>query len=127
MFPVRGGKRGDRHNLGRRISHVVAIANELRAEQGLAPLPKRITPHTFRRTFVTLSFQAGKDLVYVQSQVGHADWKTTLQIYTQQSHGTVDPKIRELVHLLLDDFDPNDADGATNGRAALHELLETSA
>jgi len=66
--PSRGGGHGDRHNLGRRLSHIVAIANELRSEAGHAPLPKRITPHTFRRTFITLCFQAGKDIVFVQSQ-----------------------------------------------------------
>jgi integrase len=100
VFRVRSGGAGDRHNLGRRLSHIVAIANELRKEQGLAPMPKRITPHTFRRTFITLSFQAGKDLVFVQSQAGHADWKTTLEIYTQRSNRSIDPAIRKL----LDEF-----------------------
>jgi integrase len=94
FFPVRGGGHGDRHNLGRRIEHIVSIAHELRSANGLAPLAKRITPHTFRRTFVTLSFHAGKDLVFVQSQVAHADWKTTRGIYTQVSRRTVDPEIR---------------------------------
>ncbi len=64
-------------------------------------MPKRITPHTFRRTFITLSFQAGKDLVFVQSQAGHADWKTTLEIYTQQSSRSVDPAIRKLLNEFL--------------------------
>ncbi len=101
VFAVRGGGAGDRHNLGRRLKHVVAIANELRKEHGLAPMPRRITPHTFRRTFITLSFQAGKDLVFVQSQAGHADWKTTLEIYTQQSSRSVDPAIRKLLNEFL--------------------------
>jgi integrase len=109
FFPVRGGGHGDRHNLGRRIKHIVSIADELRSANGLAPLPKRITPHTFRRTFVTLSFQAGKDLVFVQSQVGHADWKTTLGIYTQVSHRTVDPEIRTLLEIFLGDLGPDGA------------------
>ena len=124
VFPVRGGGHGDRHNLGRRIKHIVTIANDLRSEQGLAPLPKRITPHTFRRTFVTLSFQAGKDLVFVQSQVGHADWKTTLQIYTQVSHRTVDPEIRGLLHSFLDNSDANENPKAAAARAALHQRKE---
>jgi hypothetical protein len=63
----------------------------MRETGNLAPMPARITPHTFRRTFITLSFQAGQDLVFVQSQAGHADWKTTLAIYTQQSGAASSP------------------------------------
>jgi integrase-like protein len=61
-------------------------------------MPGRITPHTFRRTFITLSFQAGKDLLFAQSQAGHANWKTTLDIYTQQSGRSVDVKTRKLLN-----------------------------
>lgn len=123
-FPVRGGGHGDRHNLGRRLKHVVGIADELRAEEGLAPLPKRITPHTFRRTFVTLSFQAGKDLVYVQSQVGHADWKTTLEIYTQVSHRTVDAEIRELLDTFFSESAAGDTEVVSDAHKELHEREE---
>jgi integrase len=101
VFAVRGGGTGDRFNLGRRLKHIAAVAAELRRAQGLAPMPGRITPHTFRRTFITLSFQAGKDLVFVQSQAGHANWKTTLDIYTQQSGRSVDVKIRKLLNEFL--------------------------
>jgi integrase len=74
-------------------------------------MPARVTPHTFRRTFITLSFQAGKDLVFVQSQAGHADWKTTLDIYTQRSGRSIDPKIRKLLEEVLGEpRQPADAD-----------------
>jgi integrase len=124
-FPVRTGSHDDRHNLLRRLSHVVSIANELRRDQGLAPLPKRITPHTFRRTFITLSFQAGNDLVFVQTQAGHADWKTTLDIYTQQSSRSVDASIRQLLDVFLGE--PEGAEEARRARAAragLHAIPE---
>ena len=79
-------------------------------------MPARITPHTFRRTFITLSFQAGKDLVFVQSQAGHADWKTTLDIYTQQSGRSIDPKIRQLLEQFVGE--PTAATSAqTDGRS----------
>jgi integrase len=113
VFPVRGGGTGDRFNLGRRLKHLARVAAQLRAGQGLAPMPARITPHTFRRTFITLSFQAGQDLVFVQSQAGHADWKTTLDIYTQQSGRSIDPNIRELLGKFLGD--PSQVAG-TNAR-----------
>jgi hypothetical protein len=57
-----------------------------------------------------LSFQAGKDLVFVQSQAGHADWKTTLDIYTQHSGRSIDPKIRQLLTEFLGE--PTDAPDA---------------
>jgi integrase len=101
VFPVRGGGSGDRFNLGRRLKHIALVAAEMRKAAGLAPMPTRITPHSFRRTFITLSFQAGKDLVFVQSQAGHANWKTTLEIYTQQSGRSIDRKIRNLLEEFL--------------------------
>lgn len=114
VFSVRDGGSGDRFNLGRRLKHIAAVAAELRKTEGLAPMPGHITPHTFRRTFITLSFQAGKDLVFVQSQAGHANWKTTLEIYTQHSGRSIDPKIRKL----LDEFlgEPSEATVAIHTR-----------
>jgi integrase len=129
VFAVRGGGTGDRFNLGRRLKHIAAVAAELRRAQGLSPMPSRVTPHTFRRTFITLSFQAGKDLVFVQSQAGHANWKTTLEIYTQQSGRSVEANIRQL----LDEFlgEPTQSTGAEHpGLADVHvrgDLFDTSA
>jgi len=97
VFAVKGGGPGDRFNLGRRLKRIAAVAAELREMEGLAPMPTHITPHTFRRTFATLCFQAGKDLPFVQRQVGHANWRTTVEIYTQQSGRTIDPEIRALL------------------------------
>lgn len=119
VFAVRGGGAGDRFNLGRRLRHIARVAAELRKDQGLAPMPTHITPHTFRRTFITLSFQAGKDLVFVQSQAGHADWKTTLEIYTQQSGRSIDRRIRQLLEGFLGEpTDATDAKPATTGDAS---------
>ena len=117
VFAVRGGGTGDRFNLGRRLKHIARVAAELREREGLAPMPGRITPHTFRRTFITLSFQAGKDLVFVQSQAGHADWKTTLDIYTQQSGRSVDPHIRKLLEQFLGE--PTATTNADDGQPSI--------
>lgn len=47
-----------------------------------------ITPHWLRHTFATLLYLAGVDVLTAKNQLGHADVKTTLQIYTHldQTH-----------------------------------------
>jgi hypothetical protein len=42
-----------------------------------------VTPHTFRRTYITFLLAAGHELPYVQAQVGHVHPGTTLAIYAQ--------------------------------------------
>lgn len=44
---------------------------------------KKITVHGFRRTFATLAFEAGATIKEVQSQLGHKNYKTTMDIYTE--------------------------------------------
>lgn len=43
---------------------------------------KHITVHAFRHTYATLAFEAGASIKSVQDQLGHASYKTTLDIYT---------------------------------------------
>jgi integrase len=58
-----------------------------RANEELAKESKRamsgITPHSLRRTFVSLLLAAGADVPYAMAQVGHTDPKMTLGIYAQ--------------------------------------------
>jgi site-specific recombinase XerD len=42
----------------------------------------RITPHWLRHTFATMLYLAGVDILTAKEQLGHADIKTTLEIYT---------------------------------------------
>ncbi len=42
----------------------------------------RITPHWLRHTFATILYLSGVDILTAKEQMGHADIKTTLQIYT---------------------------------------------
>ena len=44
---------------------------------------KKITVHGFRRTYATLAFEAGATIKEVQSQLGHKNYKTTMDIYTE--------------------------------------------
>jgi len=82
--PTKTGARRDKDNVNRRvIAAAIRAANALRAERREPPLPERVTPHTFRRTFITLMLEAGAPVPCVQAQVGHEDATTTLKIYAQ--------------------------------------------
>ncbi len=83
-FPTRTGNRRNKDNVRLRvIAPVVSRANEIRSTQGRPPIRAHVTPHTFRRTYITYMIAAGYDLPYVQAQVGHADPAVTLSIYAQ--------------------------------------------
>lgn len=43
---------------------------------------KRITVHGLRHTYATLAFEAGASIKEVQEQLGHLNFKTTMDIYT---------------------------------------------
>lgn len=44
-----------------------------------------ISPHTLRHNFITMCWEAGFDCAMTQKLVGHADYKTTMNIYTHLS------------------------------------------
>jgi hypothetical protein len=66
-----------------RFPAAVEQANENLAERDATPLPEGITPHSLRRTFISLLLATGAEVPYVMQQVGHADPKVTLSIYAQ--------------------------------------------
>jgi integrase len=84
VFPTRTGTRRDKDNVRRNIVNpVVRRANELRISREQPPIHLHVTPHTFRRTYITYMLAGGHDIPYVQSQVGHEDPATTLGIYAR--------------------------------------------
>lgn len=73
--------RGERYTPSGIRTAVLAPAAAL-AATALPGLPA-ITPHTLRRTFISLLLAGGADVPWVMAQVGHTDPKVTLQIYAQ--------------------------------------------
>jgi integrase len=100
VFPTASGRPRNKDNISRRVlGPTVRRANDLRAQRDLPPLPK-VTAHALRRTYISLMIEAGAPLPYVMSQVGHADSRTTLEIYAQ-----VQKRLsRKQVHRAFDDL-----------------------
>jgi integrase len=101
-FPTRAGTRRDRNNiLSRVVQPVLARANELRTGRGEPPILVHVTPHTFRRTYITFMVVAGYDLPYIQAQVGHMNPTTTLAIYAQLMRRSDREQLRTEIRKLL--------------------------
>ena len=83
VFPTAAGSRRDKDNMRERVVRpVVRRADEMLIEAGLTPLPEGVTAHKLRHTFASLLVALGNDPAYVMAQLGHADPKFTLRIYT---------------------------------------------
>jgi integrase len=83
VFPTSEGKRDNPSNVRSRFMDSAAkLANtDLRAA-GREPIPD-VTPHSLRRTFISLLLAAGADVPYVMAQAGHNDPKMTLGLYAK--------------------------------------------
>jgi integrase len=101
-FPTRNGTRREKDNVRKNvIAPVVAHANTLRLARGENRIRAHVTPHTFRRTYITFMVAAGYDIPYVQAQVGHKDPTTTLAIYAQVMRRPGRDQLRAEIRALL--------------------------
>jgi integrase len=101
-FPTRNGTRRDRSNiLTRVIAPAVTRANVLRARRGEPAIRTHVTPHTFRRSYISYMVAAGYDLPYIQAQVGHRNPSTTLAIYAQVIARPDRDQLRAEIHQLF--------------------------
>jgi integrase len=90
VFPTRAGKRDNPSNVRNRIlRRAIELANEELARRGERQI-RDVTPHSLRRTFVSLLFVAKADLPYAMAQAGHADPRMTLGIYAEMMVATAD-------------------------------------
>jgi integrase len=90
---LRGG-RLSRGRVAQIVAEAASLASERLEARGMAPLP-HTTPHTLRRTYISIALIANRfDVKFVMSQVGHADSAMTMDVYAQleqrakRSHGT---------------------------------------
>jgi integrase len=82
-----------RRRVGQILAEAARLASERLSVRGMAPLP-HITPHTLRRTYISIALLANEfDVKWVMTQVGHADSSMTMDVYAQleqrakRSHG----------------------------------------
>jgi integrase len=83
LFPnVRGG-RLNRQRVAEIVREAANLATNRLVQRGMPPLPNT-TPHSRRRTYVSVALLANNfDVMWVMSQVGHADSKMTTDVYAQ--------------------------------------------
>jgi integrase len=83
LVPNTRGGRISRQRIARVISAAAGRAGELLVAKGLPLLPTT-TPHTLRRTYISIALLANNfDVMWVMKQVGHADSKMTMDVYAQ--------------------------------------------
>ncbi|MGH2831635.1 MAG: tyrosine-type recombinase/integrase, partial [Solirubrobacteraceae bacterium] len=79
---LRGGK-SDRVRMAKIVSKAAKEASARLEAKGMPPLPNT-TPHTLRRTYISIELLAREfDVKWVLGQVGHADSKMTMDVYAQ--------------------------------------------
>jgi integrase len=83
VFPTSAGKRDNPSNVRNRfLDSAAKLANADLLAAGREPIPD-VTPHSLRRTFISLLLAAGADVPYVMAQAGHTDPKMTLGLYAK--------------------------------------------
>lgn len=100
LFPTATGRQRDHNNIRKRvIAPAVTEANRVRRQRKLPTLPQGLTPHSCRRSFAALMLADNRPVPMVQYEIGHADARTTLNIYAQVVNIDFEPT-REMLHAL---------------------------
>ncbi|NLT05177.1 MAG: tyrosine-type recombinase/integrase [Solirubrobacterales bacterium] len=101
-FPNTRGGRLSRQRAAKILTDAAKAATRRVHARGNPPLP-HVTPHTLRRTYISIALLANNfDVLWVMNQVGHADSKMTLDVYAKlqqrvkRQHGAAfDDLVRE--------------------------------
>jgi integrase len=84
VFATSRGRRPSPDNTRNRVLAPAArLASDRLVEQGLTPLPDRVTPHSLRRTFASVLYALGEDPGIVMDEMGHTDPALALRVYRQ--------------------------------------------
>lgn len=84
VFATASGARQNQANVrNRMLARSIEIANQIRNKEGRSELPSGLTPHSLRRTYISLTLAIGEEVPFVMQQVGHVDPKVTLGIYAR--------------------------------------------
>jgi integrase len=84
VFPTSTGAKFGQDNFRNRVlAGSIRDANKALAKAGQTPLPEGITPHSLRRTFVSLLYTLGETPPVVMAEMGHSDPALALRIYAQ--------------------------------------------
>jgi integrase len=95
-----GGKLSASNVRNRVLAPAVEIANAALDEAGHPPLPYPMTPHSLRRTFISVLLALGAPVPYVMEQAGHTDPKVTLGVYARVMRRSEDERRR--LRMLVD-------------------------
>jgi integrase len=70
-------------NVGRRLKTAIKRANKVLAKTDIEPISERVSPHSLRRTYISLRAALHDDPVTIAEQVGHEDPSFTLRVYAK--------------------------------------------
>lgn len=59
-------------------------------------ITKKLTPHSFRHTHISMLTEAGVDLATIMERVGHEDPNTTLKIYTHVTNEMKEQSVKKI-------------------------------
>src|SRR3954469_2282972 len=132
-FPNSRGGRLSRQRVAEIVRDAAEEASERLSARGLPPL-RRTTPHTLRRTYISIALLANRfDVLWVMGQVGHTDSKMTLDVYAQlqqrvkREHGTAFDRLVDQAREQLYGTEPpapSDPDVGGLGHGIGHEPSE---
>jgi integrase len=70
-------------NVARRLKTAIKRANVKLEAKGIGTISERVTPHSLRRTYASLRYACGDDVVFVAEQGGWSDPSFPIRVYAR--------------------------------------------